>query len=85
MASFALQEEMKNFRVRVEELVKENEDLHEQLHKINCISPTEWQVTWLDITLKATHNFACCVQTLKITSLKEKGCFLQANQVLLKS
>ncbi|XP_064015919.1 centrosomal protein of 89 kDa [Pogoniulus pusillus] len=37
------EEEMKNFRVRVEELVKENEDLHEQLHKINCISPTEWQ------------------------------------------
>ncbi|XP_068017795.1 centrosomal protein of 89 kDa isoform X2 [Melanerpes formicivorus] len=35
------EEEMKNFRVRVEELVKENEDLHEQLNKINCIIPTE--------------------------------------------
>ncbi|KFV69067.1 Centrosomal protein of 89 kDa, partial [Dryobates pubescens] len=41
MASFILQEEMKNFRVRVEELVKENEDLHKQLNKINCITPTE--------------------------------------------
>ncbi|XP_009901064.2 centrosomal protein of 89 kDa [Dryobates pubescens] len=39
------EEEMKNFRVRVEELVKENEDLHKQLNKINCITPTErWQL-----------------------------------------
>ncbi|NXF87022.1 CEP89 protein, partial [Eubucco bourcierii] len=37
------EEEMKNFRIRVEELVKENEDLHEQLNKVNCITPTEWQ------------------------------------------
>lgn len=31
---------MKNFKARVEELVKENEDLHEQLY--NSITPTEW-------------------------------------------
>lgn len=35
---------MKNFKVQVEELVKENEDLHEQLNTSNLITTTEWQV-----------------------------------------
>lgn len=47
---------MKNFKVRVEELVKENEDLHKQLN--NFITPTEWQVILLEINFKATHYFA---------------------------
>ncbi|KAF1666047.1 Centrosomal protein of 89 kDa, partial [Aptenodytes patagonicus] len=42
--SCVFQEDMKNFKVRVEELVKENEDLHEQLNKNNFITPTEWQL-----------------------------------------
>jgi len=66
---------MKNFRVRVEELVKENEDLHEQLNKNNFITTTEWQVILLEINLKATYCFACCIQTFKIRDLKEKILF----------
>lgn len=72
MESFVFQEDMKNFKVRVEELVKENEDLHEQLNKSNFITPTEWQVILLEINLKATRYFVCCVQTFKITDLTEK-------------
>lgn len=79
MESFVFQEDMKNFKLRVEELVKENEDLHEQLNKNNFITPAEWQVILLEIDLKATHYFACCMQTLKITDLKEKLCSPQAN------
>ncbi|KGL76797.1 Centrosomal protein of 89 kDa, partial [Tinamus guttatus] len=41
---FVFQEDMKNFKMRVEELVKENEDLHEQLNKNNFITATEWQL-----------------------------------------
>lgn len=70
---------MKNFKARVEELVKENEDLHEQLNKSNFITPTEWQVTLLEINLEATHCCACCMQTCKITVFKEKRCSPQAN------
>lgn len=42
---------MKNFKLRVEELVKENEDLHEQLNRNNFITPAEWQVILLEINL----------------------------------
>lgn len=68
---------MKNFKVRVEELVKENEDLHKQLN--NFITPTEWQVILLEINLKATHSFAHGMQTFKTADLKEQFCSPQAN------
>lgn len=55
---------MKNFKAQVEELVKENKDLHEQLN--NFITPTEWQVIILEINLEVTSYFAYFVQTLKI-------------------
>ncbi|KAM8799203.1 centrosomal protein of 89 kDa [Eudromia elegans] len=42
--SLAHEEDMKNFKMRVEELVKENEDLHEQLNKNSFITATEWQL-----------------------------------------
>ncbi|OXB84015.1 UNVERIFIED_CONTAM: hypothetical protein H355_015526 [Colinus virginianus] len=44
LKSFTFQEDMKNFKVQVEELVKENEDLHEQLNNNNLITTTEWQI-----------------------------------------
>lgn len=50
MKSCVFQEDMKNFKARVEELVKENEDLHGQLN--NFITPTEWQVIFLEINFK---------------------------------
>lgn len=69
---------MKNFKVQVEKLVKENEDLHEQLNKNNLITPTEWQVILIKVNSKPTHYFACCMQTFK-TALKEKFCSPKAN------
>lgn len=71
---------MKNFKARVEELVKENEDLHEQLN--NFVTPTEWQVTLLKINFKVKNCFAYFIQTCRITDLKEnffifKHCFLR--------
>lgn len=56
MESFVFQEDMKNFKARVEELVKENEDLHEQLNKSNFITPTEWQVVVVVIITTTTRN-----------------------------
>lgn len=49
--SFIFQEDMKNFKVQVEELVKENEDLHKQLNKNNFITTTEWQVILPEISV----------------------------------
>ncbi|XP_021264090.1 centrosomal protein of 89 kDa isoform X5 [Numida meleagris] len=67
---FAHEEDMKNFKVQVEKLVKENEDLHEQLNKNNLITTTEWQVILQEINEKITHCFACFMQMHKITDLK---------------
>ncbi|ELK00521.1 Coiled-coil domain-containing protein 123, mitochondrial [Pteropus alecto] len=39
-----LQEEMRVFRMRVQEVVKENEDLHQQLIKSRTLTSEEWQV-----------------------------------------
>ncbi|EOB01040.1 Coiled-coil domain-containing protein 123, mitochondrial, partial [Anas platyrhynchos] len=49
--SLAYEEDMKNFKVQVEELVKENEDLHKQLNKNNFITTTEWQVILPEISV----------------------------------
>ncbi|KAK2492493.1 hypothetical protein MC885_007926 [Smutsia gigantea] len=40
-----LQEEMRMFRMRVQEVVKENEELHRELNKSNPVTSEEWQVT----------------------------------------
>ncbi|XP_053770478.1 centrosomal protein of 89 kDa isoform X2 [Desmodus rotundus] len=37
-----LQEEMKTFRIRVQEVVKENKDLHQQLNKSRPVTTEEW-------------------------------------------
>lgn len=50
MKSFVFQGDLKSFKARVEELVKENEDLHGRLN--NLITPTEWQVIFLEINFK---------------------------------
>ncbi|KAH0519064.1 Centrosomal protein of 89 kDa [Microtus ochrogaster] len=39
-----LEEEMKTFRMRVQEVVKENEGLHQQLNKSSPVTSEEWQV-----------------------------------------
>lgn len=42
--SGSFQEEMRTFRVRVQEVVKENEELHRELTKSSPATSEEWQV-----------------------------------------
>ncbi|EPQ05389.1 Centrosomal protein of 89 kDa [Myotis brandtii] len=39
-----LQEEMRTFRIRVQEVVKENKELHQQLNQNGTVTSEEWQV-----------------------------------------
>ncbi|XP_054245451.1 centrosomal protein of 89 kDa [Indicator indicator] len=73
------EEEMKNFRVRVEELVKENEDLHEQLNKVNCITPTERQQLQTHAKLVLEEN-GLLREQLKIQQAKAKDSHRQHMQ-----
>ncbi|RLV97389.1 hypothetical protein DV515_00011822 [Chloebia gouldiae] len=78
MKSFVFQEDMKNFKARVEELVKENEDLHEQLN--NFVTPTEWQVTLLEINFKVKNSSYYCRQLLQTQAklvLEENGVLME--------
>ncbi|XP_059712958.1 centrosomal protein of 89 kDa isoform X5 [Haemorhous mexicanus] len=63
------QEDMKNFKARVEELVKENEDLHGQLN--NLITPTEWQLLQTQAKLVLEEN-GVLMEQLKIQQAKAK-------------
>ncbi|KFP44053.1 Centrosomal protein of 89 kDa, partial [Chlamydotis macqueenii] len=65
------EEDMKNFKVRVEELVKENEDLLEQLNKNNFITPTEWQQLQTQAKLVLEEN-GLLMQQLEIQQAKAK-------------
>ncbi|XP_069724754.1 centrosomal protein of 89 kDa isoform X2 [Phaenicophaeus curvirostris] len=65
------EEEMKNFKVRVEELVKENEDLHEQLNKNNFITHTEWQQLQTQAKLVLEEN-GLLMEQLEIQQAKTK-------------
>ncbi|NXT11941.1 CEP89 protein, partial [Prunella fulvescens] len=60
---------MKNFKARVEELVKENEDLHEQLN--NLVTPTEWQLLQNQAKLVLEEN-GVLMEQLKIQQAKAK-------------
>ncbi|XP_062460888.1 centrosomal protein of 89 kDa isoform X2 [Pezoporus occidentalis] len=62
---------MKNFKVQVEKLVKENEDLHEQLNKNNFITPTEWQQLQTQAKLVLEEN-GLLMKQLKIQQAKAK-------------
>uniref|UniRef100_A0A8C5UF59 Centrosomal protein 89 n=1 Tax=Malurus cyaneus samueli TaxID=2593467 RepID=A0A8C5UF59_9PASS len=65
------EEDMKNFKARVEELVKENEDLHEQLNKNNLITPTEWQQLQTQAKLVLEEN-GLLMEQLEIQQAKAK-------------
>ncbi|KFQ07226.1 Centrosomal protein of 89 kDa, partial [Haliaeetus albicilla] len=69
--SFVFQEDMKNFKLRVEELVKENEDLHEQLNKNNFITPAEWQQLQTQAKLVLEEN-GLLMEQLEIQQAKAK-------------
>ncbi|KAL2300438.1 hypothetical protein Nmel_012415, partial [Mimus melanotis] len=63
------EEDMKNFKARIEELVKENEDLHEQLN--NLITPTKWQLLQTQAKLVLEEN-GLLMEQLKIQHAKAK-------------
>ncbi|XP_049660621.1 centrosomal protein of 89 kDa isoform X6 [Accipiter gentilis] len=65
------EEDMKNFKLRVEELVKENEDLHEQLNKNNFITPAEWQQLQTQAKLVLEEN-GLLMEQLEIQQAKAK-------------
>ncbi|XP_050167450.1 centrosomal protein of 89 kDa isoform X2 [Myiozetetes cayanensis] len=65
------EEDMKNFKARVEELVKENEDLHERLNKNNFITSTEWQQLQTQAKLVLEEN-GLLMEQLKIQQAKAK-------------
>ncbi|KFW85410.1 Centrosomal protein of 89 kDa, partial [Manacus vitellinus] len=69
--SFVFQEDMKNFKARVEELVKENEDLHERINKNNFITSTEWQQLQTQAKLVLEEN-GLLMEQLKIQQAKAK-------------
>uniref|UniRef100_A0A8C7EFP1 Centrosomal protein 89 n=1 Tax=Nothoprocta perdicaria TaxID=30464 RepID=A0A8C7EFP1_NOTPE len=64
-------EDMKNFKMRVEELVKENEDLHEQLNKNNFITATEWHQLQTQAKLVLEEN-KVLMEQLEIQQAKAK-------------
>ncbi|XP_052543072.1 centrosomal protein of 89 kDa [Tympanuchus pallidicinctus] len=69
--NFAHEEDMKNFKVQVEELVKENEDLHEQLNTNNLITSTEWHQLQTQARLVLEEN-RLLMEQLEIQQAKAK-------------
>uniref|UniRef100_A0A8B9BY96 Centrosomal protein 89 n=1 Tax=Anser brachyrhynchus TaxID=132585 RepID=A0A8B9BY96_9AVES len=69
--SLAYEEDMKNFKVQVEELVKENEELHKQLNKNNFITTTEWHQLQTQATLVLEEN-RLLMEQLEIQHAKAK-------------
>ncbi|XP_040563002.1 centrosomal protein of 89 kDa isoform X1 [Gallus gallus] len=69
--NFAHEEDLKNFKVQVRELVKENEDLHEQLNKNNLITTTEWHQLQTQARLVLEEN-RLLMEQLEIQQAKAK-------------
>ncbi|XP_060110165.1 centrosomal protein of 89 kDa [Heteronotia binoei] len=67
----AHEEDMKNFKMRVEEVVKENEQLHQQLCKCSSVSTKEWQQLKSHAKLVLEEN-TILMEQLKIQQAKAK-------------
>ncbi|XP_015264220.1 PREDICTED: centrosomal protein of 89 kDa [Gekko japonicus] len=67
----AHEEDMKNFKARVEEVVKENERLHQELCKCSSVSTKEWQQLKSQAKLILEEN-AVLMEQLKIQQAKAK-------------
>ncbi|XP_064375730.1 centrosomal protein of 89 kDa isoform X3 [Dromaius novaehollandiae] len=81
--NLALEEDMKNFKARVEELVKENEDLHEQLNKNSFITATEWYQLQTQAKLVLEEN-RLLMEQLEIQQAKAKDSHKQRVQEVSK-
>ncbi|XP_044283746.1 centrosomal protein of 89 kDa isoform X2 [Varanus komodoensis] len=65
------EEDMKNFKARVEEIVKENEELHQQLSKNSSVTTKEWQQLQSQAKLVIEEN-TVLMEQLKIQQTKAK-------------
>ncbi|XP_069757905.1 centrosomal protein of 89 kDa isoform X4 [Narcine bancroftii] len=66
------EKEMKNFRARVEEVVKENKQLHQQCEKSGTVSNTEWRQLQDQAKLVLEEN-QILMEQLEVQQAKGKG------------
>ncbi|XP_027286088.1 centrosomal protein of 89 kDa isoform X3 [Cricetulus griseus] len=66
-----LEEEMKTFRIRVQEVVKENEGLHQQLNKSSPVTSEEWKQLQAQAELVLDEN-KLLIQQLEIQQTKAR-------------
>nr|XP_032629247.1 centrosomal protein of 89 kDa isoform X3 [Chelonoidis abingdonii] len=81
--NLAHEEDMKKFRIRVEELVKENEQLHQQLNKNSSITLKEWQQLQTQAKLVLEEN-GVLMKQLEIQQAKAKESYNQHLQEVSK-
>uniref|UniRef100_A0A8B9Q9F5 Centrosomal protein 89 n=1 Tax=Apteryx owenii TaxID=8824 RepID=A0A8B9Q9F5_APTOW len=81
--NLAHEEDMKNFKACVKELVKENEDLHEQLNKNSFITATEWHQLQTQAKLVLEEN-RLLMEQLEIQQAKAKDSHKQHVQEVSK-
>ncbi|XP_037675978.1 centrosomal protein of 89 kDa isoform X2 [Choloepus didactylus] len=66
-----LEEEMRMFKIRVQEVVKENEDLHQELNKSSPVSSKEWRQLQTQAELVLEEN-KLLIEQLEIQQTKAK-------------
>ncbi|XP_060041657.1 centrosomal protein of 89 kDa isoform X4 [Erinaceus europaeus] len=66
-----LQEEMRSFRIRVQEVVKENEELHQELNKNRPVTSEEWHQLQTQAELVLEEN-KLLIEQLEIQQKKAK-------------
>uniref|UniRef100_A0A8C8R8L4 Centrosomal protein 89 n=1 Tax=Pelusios castaneus TaxID=367368 RepID=A0A8C8R8L4_9SAUR len=81
--NLAHEEDMKNFRMRVEELVNENEQLHQQLNKNSSVTLKEWQQLQTQAKLVLEEN-SVLMEQLEIQQAKAKESYNQHLQEVAK-
>ncbi|XP_059940559.1 centrosomal protein of 89 kDa isoform X2 [Mesoplodon densirostris] len=67
----SLQEEMRTFKMRVQEVVKENEELHQELNKNGLVSSEEWRQLQTQAELVLEEN-RLLIEQLEIQQRKAK-------------
>ncbi|XP_073163951.1 centrosomal protein of 89 kDa isoform X4 [Lepidochelys kempii] len=77
------EEDMRKFRIQVEELVKENEQLHQQLNKNSSVTLKEWQQLQTQAKLVLEEN-GVLMEQLEIQQAKAKESYNQHLQEVSK-
>ncbi|CAM5093474.1 unnamed protein product [Natator depressus] len=80
--NLAHEEDMRKFRIQVEELVKENEQLHQQLNKNSSVTLKEWQQLQTQAKLVLEEN-GVLMEQLEIQQAKAKESYNQHLQEVL--